>query len=120
MSAMVCCTGTVLSASVGTELIFSSVPVSVLKPLSLRLHCTGSCTSVLVPTSRYRGFDMRFSGDYLHLTHFGTNLVRFRFHFGSKVEPKALVSEPKLLKIFGIEKQKLKFFRYFRFYSNTN
>ena len=81
---MVRCTGTVLSASVGIVLIFSSVPVSVLKPLFLRFHSTSSCTSVLVPTSRYQGFDTRFSGDYLHLTHIGTNLVRFRFHFGSK------------------------------------
>ena len=118
---MVCCTGTVLSASVATVLIFSSVPVSVLKPLFLRFHCTGSCTSVLVPTSRYQNFGTRFSGDYLHLTHFGTGLVRFRFHFGSKSgNLKLWYWNLKCLKFFGIETQKLQFFRYFRFYSNTN
>ena len=81
---MVCCTGTVLGASVGMVLISNSVPVSVLKPLFLRFHGIGSGTSVVVLTSRYQGFGTRFSGDYLHLTHFGTGLGQFWFHFGCK------------------------------------
>ena len=67
----------------------------------MRIHGTGSGTSVLVPTSRYQGFGTRFSGGYLHLSHFGTVSVSFRFDFTSisapnQVEPKALVLEPKL------------------------
>ena len=70
--------------SVSTVLIFSLIPVLVPKPRFLRFHGTGSGTSVLVPTSRYQGFGTRFSGGYLHLSHFGTGSVPFRFHFGPK------------------------------------
>ena len=55
-----------------------------LKPRVLRFHGTGSDTSVPVLTSRYQGFGRRFSGDYLHFSHFGTSLVPFWFHLGSK------------------------------------
>ena len=34
-----------------------------------------------------QGFGTRFSGDYLHFSHFGTSSVLFRFHFGSISTP---------------------------------
>ena len=49
-----------LFCSVGTVLIFQFSP------------SIGSGSSVLVPTCRYQGTGTRFSGGYLHLSHFGT------------------------------------------------
>ena len=45
----------------------------------------------------------------MHLSHFGTVSVSFRFHFGSisapnQVEPKALVLEPKLTGTYTAQK----------------
>ena len=59
------------STSFGTE---ASVPV---------VQGTGSGTSVLIPTSRYQSFSTRFSGGYLHFSHFGTCCIPYRDYFGS-------------------------------------
>ena len=87
----------------GRYWFYSSVPVSALMPRFMRLHGTGSVTSVwyLLLDISVSDFNARFSGDYLPFSHFGTSTVLFRFHFGfistpNQVEPKALVLQPKL------------------------
>ena len=103
-----------------------SVPVLLLKPRFLRCHSTGSGTSILVPASRYQGFGTRFSGGFLHLSHFGTGFGSISVPSQLRIwwNPKLLYRninwlEPKLLKIFSTTIQKLRFLRYFRFYTNT-
>ena len=123
-----------LESSVGTVLIFQFSPgfgTEASVPAVSRYQLHG--TSVLVLCSRYQGFGTRFSGGYLHMSHFGTVLVTFWLHFGSisvQFWPQIRWNlklwywnlnwlEPKLLKIFGTKIQKLRFFRYFRFWTNT-
>ena len=60
--------------------MFSVGPV--LEPQFLQFH--GTCTSVSVHTAGYQGFGTRFSGVYLHFSHFGTGPVLFHYHFGFK------------------------------------
>ena len=63
-----------------------------LKPPLIRFNGTSSGTSVLVSTSQYQGFGTRFSGGYLHFSHFGTSSILAP----NQVEPKDLVLKLKL------------------------
>ena len=66
----------------GVLLVVSSCSCSKQTKVSIRFWYLSSGSYCSIP-----GFGTRFSGDYLHFSHFGTSSVPFRFHFGSISAP---------------------------------